>query len=357
MSQSDQRQGKAEPESFEDPGLPYHRPRLADKDPKAAKRAERQVAAMFGISILGTIIALWAYFGLDQSATDTASIMQMNTAIGIGVMLGLFGIGFGAIHWAKTLMRDHDMVEERHELRSSDEARAGAIQNLKDGVEDSGIGATPEGVGRRGLLKGSLITAVLLAPLALLVPQIGNMGGNWDVNALRHTMWKKGTRLARDPEGTLIKASDVTIGSAFHVIPEGLNELEHGKLEEKAKAIVLMVRLDPRDLNLQPGREDWSFDGIIAFSKVCTHVGCPVALYEQQTHHLLCPCHQSTFDVANGAKVIFGPARRPLPQLPIAVDDEGYIIAQSDFDEPVGPSYWDRLKTPGSPPSAEAVGN
>jgi ubiquinol-cytochrome c reductase iron-sulfur subunit len=357
MSQSDQRQDNAEPESFEDPGLPYHRPRLADKDPKAAKRAERQVAALFGVSILGTIIALWAYFGLDQTADDTASIMQMNTAIGIGVTLGLFGIGFGAIHWAKTLMRDHDMVEERHDLRSSDEARAGAIQNLKDGVEDSGIGATPEGVGRRGLLKGSLITAVLLAPLALLVPQIGNMGGDWDVNALRHTMWKKGTRLARDPEGTPIKASDVTIGSAFHVIPEGLNELEHGKLEEKAKAIVLMVRLDPRDLNLQPGREDWSFDGIIAFSKVCTHVGCPVALYEQQTHHLLCPCHQSTFDVANGAKVLFGPARRPLPQLPIAVDDEGYIIAQSDFDEPVGPSYWDRLKTPGSSPSAEEAGN
>lgn len=356
MSQSDQRQDNAEPESFEDPGLPYHRPRLADKDPKAAKRAERQVATLFGISILGTIIALWAYFGLDQMDSGTASIMQMNTAIGIGVMLGLFGIGFGAIHWAKTLMRDHDMVEERHELRSSDEARAGAIQNLKDGVEDSGIGAGPEGVARRGLLKGSLITAVLLAPLALLVPQIGNMGGDWNVSDLRHTMWKKGTRLASDPEGTPIKASDVTIGSAFQVIPEGLNELEHGMLEAKAKAIVVMVRLDPRDLNLQPGREDWSFDGIIAFSKVCTHVGCPVALYEQQTHHLLCPCHQSTFDVANGAKVIFGPANRPLPQLPIAVDDEGYIIAQSDFHEPVGPSYWDRLKAPGTSPIAEEAG-
>lgn len=353
MSQSDQSQDNDIPESFEDPGVPYHRPRLADKDPKAAKRAERQVAALFGLSILGTIIALWAYFGLDMSDDDTASIMQVNTAIGIGVMLAMFGIGFGAIHWAKTLMRDHEMVEERHELRSSDESREGAIQNLKDGVVDSGIGASPEGVARRGLLKGSLVTAVLLAPLALLVPQIGNMGGDWDVNLLRHTMWRKGTRLARDPEGTPIKASDVTIGSAFHVIPEGLNELEHGRIEAKAKAIVLMVRLDPRDLNIMPGREGWSFDGIIAFSKVCTHVGCPVALYEQQTHHLLCPCHQSTFDVANGANVIFGPAKRPLPQLPIAIDDEGYIIAQSDFDEPVGPSYWDRLKTPDASPSAE----
>jgi len=176
------------------------------------------------------------------------------------------------------------------------------------------------------------------------------------VSQFRHTMWKKGTRLTIDPTGTPIKAADVTIGSVFHVIPEGLNDLEEGKLEEKAKAIVLLIRMDPAQLNLQPGKETWSFDGIIAYSKVCTHVGCPVALYEQQTHHLLCPCHQSTFDVANGAKVIFGPAKRPLPQLPIAVDSEGYIVAQSDFQEPVGPSFWNRLKgdTPTASPSASA---
>lgn len=357
MSKQDQQQENSIPESFEDPGVPYHRPRLADKDPKAAKRAERQVAALFGVSIIGTIMAIWAYFGLKGEGDSPGAIMQVNTMIGLGVMLAMFGIGFGAIHWAKTLMRDHEMVEERHELRSSDEAREGAIQNLKDGVVDSGLGASPEGVARRGLLKGSLITAVLLAPLALLVPQIANMGGGYNVGLLRHTMWKKGTRLAIDPDGTLIKAADVTIGSAFHVIPDGLNDLEHGKLEAKAKAIVLMVRLDPRDLKPQGDREDWSFDGIIAFSKVCTHVGCPVALYEQQTHHLLCPCHQSTFDVADGAKVVFGPAKRPLPQLPIAVDEEGYIIAQSDFTEPVGASYWDRLKTPDTAPSAEEAGH
>jgi ubiquinol-cytochrome c reductase iron-sulfur subunit len=244
-------------------------------------------------------------------------------------------------------MRDHEMVEERHALRTSDENREIAVQYLKDGAVDSGLATS-----RRTLLKGSLITAVALAPLAILVPQIGNMGGDWNVSKLRHTMWAKGTKLARDPDGTPIKAADVTIGSVFHVIPEGLNELEHGKLEEKAKAVVLLIRMDPRDLNIQPGREDWSFDGIVAYSKICTHVGCPVALYEQQTHHLLCPCHQSTFDVANGAKVIFGPAKRPLPQLPIAVDDEGYIIAQSDFHEPVGPSYWDRLKGTSPSPSA-----
>jgi len=327
-------------DEFTDPGVPKeHRPRRADVDPQAAKKAERQVAVLFGISVIGTVIAIWAWATADGGGDDIGAVQRTTMFVGTGIFLSMIGIGTGAIHWAKTLMRDHDMVEERHALRSSDEVRAGAIDNLKEGAKDSGIG-----VGRRGLLKGSLVTALAIAPLSVLVPAVGNLGGDWNVSKFRHTMWRQGTRLAKDPDGTLIKASDVTIGSVFHVIPDGLNELEHGKLEEKAKAVVLLVRLDPKDLKLRPGREDWSFDGIIAYSKICTHVGCPVALYEQQTHHLLCPCHQSTFDVADGAKVIFGPAKRPLPQLPIAVDDEGYIIAKDDFSEPIGPSYWERLK-------------
>ena len=151
-------------------------------------------------------------------------------------------------------------------------------------------------------------------------------------------------RLAHDPDGTPIRAADVVLGSAVHVIPEELSKLGHedGYLEEKAKAIVLLVRLLPEQLHPRESRKDWAYDGIVAYSKVCTHVGCPVALYEQQTHHLLCPCHQSQFDITEEAKVIFGPAARPLPQLPIAVDDEGYLVAQSDFHEPVGPSFWER---------------
>jgi ubiquinol-cytochrome c reductase iron-sulfur subunit len=171
---------------------------------------------------------------------------------------------------------------------------------------------------------------------------IGNIGEDWNIGQLKHTMWRKGTRLTTDPLGRPVKASDVTIGSVFHIIPEGLEKTAH-PLDEKAKAVVLLLRLDPRDIKSEQG-EGWSYDGILAFSKICTHVGCPVALYEQQTHHLLCPCHQSTFDVADGAKVVFGPAKRPLPQLPITVDDEGYLVAQSDFHQPVGPSFWERLK-------------
>ena len=322
------------PERFENPGLEPHRARLTDADPAAARRATRQVSALFGISVIGTLGLIVAYVAFPPGET-VASIRLSNLLLGSALFLSLMGIGTAAVHWAKTLMSDREAVEDRHPQKSTPEVRQAAVLALKDGAEDSGIA-------RRGVLKGAMISALALFPLGLVVPLIGEVGGDWNVGAFRHTMWKRGTRLTRDPSGTPIKASDVTVGSAFHVIPDKLREQEHW-IEEKAKAVVLMVRLDPADLRSEQG-EGWSYDGIVAFSKICTHVGCPVALYEQQTHHLLCPCHQSTFDMADGARVVFGPASRPLPQLPITVDDEGYLIAQSDFHEPIGPSYWVRLK-------------
>jgi ubiquinol-cytochrome c reductase iron-sulfur subunit len=255
--------------------------------------------------------------------------------MGIGMALSLLGIGFGAVHWAKTLMPDNEVSESRHPARSSDEARAKAIEIVK--LADGESGFT-----RRKLIRRTLYGALAFFPIPAVVifgdlgPQVGD--------TLKHTMWRAGTRLTKDPTGIPIKASEVTIGSVFHVIPEGLKDLEEHKLEEKAKAAVLLVRVNPGELKEDPEKANWSYDGIVAYSKICTHVGCPVALYEQHTHHLLCPCHQSTFDLADHCKVVFGPAARPLPQLPIAVDDEGYLVAQSDFLEPIGPSFWDIRK-------------
>lgn len=322
------------PERFEDPGAEPHSPRATETDPAAARRTTRQVAVLFTISMLGTVGLIVAYVAVPPGQT-VASVRLSNLLLGSALFLSLFGIGAAFVHWARTIMSSREVTEARHPQKSTPEVRDAAVAALKEGAEDSGIA-------RRGVLKGAMISALALFPLGLAVPLIGEVGGDWNVGAFRHTMWKRGTRLARDPSGTPIKASDVTVGSAFHVIPEGLRDSEHW-IEEKAKAVVLMVRLDPADLKSEQG-EGWSYDGIVAFSKICTHVGCPVALYEQQTHHLLCPCHQSTFDIADGAKVVFGPAARPLPQLPITVDDEGYLIAQSDFHEPIGPSYWERLK-------------
>jgi len=320
------------------PGLPPHRERVTDQDPAKMRAAVRTVYTLFYLSVAGSIWAIAAYFLFPMEDGELASVRANNLFIGLGIALALLAIGVAAIHWSKAIMSDKEHVEHRHPTRGKDTTRAGAVQAFAEANEESGFG-------RRAMIRNSLIAALVasVAPGIVLFRGLAPQGVN-PVELLSHTMWESGMRLARDPSGTPIKASEVTLGSAFQVIPEPLAGLSHhdGYLEEKAKAIVLLMRLPPEQLQETEERASWSYDGIVAYSKVCTHVGCPVALYEQQTHHLLCPCHQSQFDVSRGAEVIFGPAARPLPQLPIAVDDEGYLVAQSDFHEPVGPSFWER---------------
>jgi ubiquinol-cytochrome c reductase iron-sulfur subunit len=150
--------------------------------------------------------------------------------------------------------------------------------------------------------------------------------------------------------GTPIRPEEVEIGQLINTQPEILFETEDGErtyegtelLQAKTKASTIVVRMQPDDITPSAGRANWGVDGILCYSKICTHVGCPISLWEQQTHHLLCPCHQSTFDVTRDCAVIFGPAARPLPQLPLAVDEEGYLVSRDDFQEPIGPSYWER---------------
>ena len=325
------------PDAVQNPGHPPHGRRATDLDEKKAKSAERVVYALFYVSLAGSLAAVLAYMFFPMETGDMMEIRLHTMFVGAAMALALLALGTGAVHWGKALMADHESTEERHPVPSSPELRAEVAEVFRVADEESGFS-------RRSLVRNSLIGALVAFPLPGLVLLRGLGPQDIDpVEVLRHTMWEPGIRLARDPSGVAIKASDVQIGSVFHVIPENLHDAEN-HLNEKAKAIVLLMRLDPQDLVEEEDRKSWSYDGIVAYSKVCTHVGCPVALYEQHTHHLLCPCHQSQFDVSDGAKVVFGPAKRPLPQLPITVDDEGYLIAQRDFEEPVGPSYWERLK-------------
>jgi ubiquinol-cytochrome c reductase iron-sulfur subunit len=316
------------------PGLPPHRERITDSDPKKERLAERRVGGLFLLSALGSVLAVVFYFLFPIVPGDVASVRVNTLSLGLAMALGLLTVGIGAVHWAKSLMTSGELVEARHGTRGTDETRAIAAEVFTLGNKESGFT-------RRSLVRNTLFGALALTPIPAVV-LFRDLAPDAEPNELlRHTLWAKNVRLTRDPSGTPIKASDVTYGSAFHVIPEGINERED-LLEQKAKAAVLVMRLRPEDLTEADDRKDWSYDGIVAYSKICTHVGCPVALYEQQTHHLLCPCHQSQFDVSRGAAVIFGPAKRPLPQLPIAIDSEGYLVAQSDFLEPVGPSFWER---------------
>jgi len=328
-----ERPRSASPERFENPGLPPHVDRMADTDVRAARRAERQVAFLFVLSIVGTLLTLVGYFVVPLGEdTSAGAVLTSNILLGTGLFLALFGIGTGAVHWAKTLMPDHEEIDERHQIEGSPEEQREAVAIIADGVGDSGIG-------RRPLIRNTLVGAIALAPLPAVV-LLKDTGPNPE-GVLAETIWTAGTRLVTDPTGTPVRASDLDLGSVVHVQPEGIEESSHF-LDEKAKAAVLLIRLEPEEL--AEASLAGAYAGIVAYSKICTHMGCPVALYEQTTNHLLCPCHQTTYDVTQDCAVIFGPAKRPLPQLPISVDDEGYLVATAGFSEPVGPSYWEREK-------------
>jgi ubiquinol-cytochrome c reductase iron-sulfur subunit len=252
--------------------------------------------------------------------------------MGLGLALSLMGIGLGAIHWAKTLMTDTEVVGERHEFRSEDADRADFVATVKEQGAASGLG-------RRSLIKRTLGLSLGLIGIAPLVA-LRDLGP-LPKKSLEQTSWKAGTRLVVDPSNRPIKPSDIEVGGVVQVLPELLPG-EERTLENVGKDAVLLIRIRPEEFELSPERLSWTYQGIIAFSKICTHMGCAIALYEQQTKHLLCPCHQSTFDVPRAAKVIFGPAARPLPQLAITLDSEGYLVAQKPFTEAVGPSFWER---------------
>ncbi|CAB4530410.1 MAG: Rieske 2Fe-2S domain-containing protein [Actinobacteria bacterium] len=323
-------------EAIKDPGLPAHVHRKADTDSAAADRAERQVAILFGISALGTALLIVSYIFIPDDVFIFIPVMGNQNAhqlgLGLGMAISLFFIGMGAIHWAKTLMPDTEVVAQRHEFRSPDSDRKEFVEAVK-----SGAGAA--GLGRRSLIKKSLGAALGLSALSplLLLRDLGPL----PEKELEKTTWKSGTYLVTDPGNRRIKASDLEVGAVAQVLPE-IEDPEHRKLSDIAKDAVLLIRLRPQEFNLEANKLAMTHDGIIAFSKICSHMGCAVALYEQQTKHLLCPCHQSTFDVTRGAKVIFGPSARPLPQLDITIDQEGYLVARQPFSEPVGPSFWER---------------
>jgi ubiquinol-cytochrome c reductase iron-sulfur subunit len=323
-------------EPLADPGLPEHIHRKADTDPIAAKRAERQVAVLFSLSALGTLLFIYSFFFIAEDQFVFIPIMGSTNAhqlgIGIGMAASLLFIGFGAVHWAKKLMPDQEVIAQRHKMRSQDSDRDEFVKTVK-------AGAAQAGLGRRPLIKRTLAAAAGLAglPAIIILRDLGPLPGN----SLNETSWKTGTRLVTDPGDRPIKPSDLEVGAVAQVMPE-LADGKKRKLEDVAKDAVLLIRIRPAEFQLDPQRLSWTYEGIIAFSKICSHMGCAVALYEQTTKHLLCPCHQSTFDVTRAAKVIFGPAARPLPQLAITVDADGYLIAKQPFTEAVGPSFWER---------------
>ncbi len=336
-SGQDSAHGKAVAENpFADPGLPPHKPRIQDIDERAAKRSERTVALLFTVSMLATVgfIASFVAFDVDQIVYiwPLGHVSILHVMLGLTLGIALFCIGAGAVHWARTLMSDVEVADDRHPIEASPEVKAKVMADFREGAAESAIG-------RRKLIRNTMFGALAMVPLSgvVLLRELGPLPGD----KLFKTSWANGKLLINMNTNEPLRPEDVVVGSLTFAKPEGLEESDHDFNTLIAKDALMIVRIQPEDI--KDKRElEWSHEGIVAFSKICTHVGCPISLYEQQTHHVLCPCHQSTFDLSDGARVIFGSCRHALPQLRIGVNDEGFLEALGDFEEPVGPAFWER---------------
>jgi ubiquinol-cytochrome c reductase iron-sulfur subunit len=310
-----------------EPWIPADPPDLV-----SAKNWERVAALLFILSALASVGFIAAYVGLEigtKNGDVVDATLRSNLALGTAMSVAFLAIGIGMVIWVRYIMPPAEVTEERHPMASDPADRAAFAETFIEGAEASQITKRP-------LLRRTLLAAMLpvaAAPLVVL-RDLGPLPGT----SLRHTVWKKGMRLTVYGSNQPITPADFdSPGGMITVIPEGFQDND----EVLAKATVIIIKMEPGLLKA-PTNLNWTVDNIVAYSKICTHVGCPAALYEQTTHKILCPCHQSTFDATRGATVLFGPAPRPLPQLPITTDAQGYLVAQSDFHEPIGPSFWER---------------
>jgi ubiquinol-cytochrome c reductase iron-sulfur subunit len=271
-------------------------------------RVEWLVVALFGITAIAGLALLVVYILGGQTQIE-------------GVLLGiaLSSIGAGVVLWAQELMDTPVVIEERHEATSSPEETADFQAALNEEA----------GFTRRKLLVGMLLTALAGLGAALAIPAL-SLGPAPGAEQFQ-TSWRRGLRLVR-LDGTPVHADDLAVDSLLTVFPDGAT----GSADSQA----LLIRVPPELLHLAPDRASWAPNGYVAYSKICTHAGCPVGLFRATERVLICPCHQSTFDVLAGATPVFGPAGRPLPQLPIHLEADGTFVADGDFPEAVGPSFW-----------------
>ncbi|HOC13257.1 MAG TPA: Rieske 2Fe-2S domain-containing protein [Propionicimonas sp.] len=325
-----------------DPGIEQHPPRQSDVDPAVADRAYRRIVGMLMAVPVLVVAFLVVYFAVPRDAeliVFGANLKMQTTLLGLSAGIAVLLVGMAAIVWARSLMTDEEIVDDRHELSSPPEVREQVLADIEQGIEETGIR-------RRKLIGSGMAGALGLLALPAVV-SLADMGP-WPTADLRaktieKTVWAEAMQLVNDVNHLPLKADEIQVGQLINAQPKALQDL-HGTAyqQAKAKAAIIVVRMDPNTIRIPESRRDWQVDGILCYSKICTHVGCPISLWEQQTHHLLCPCHQSTFDLGNSGVVVFGPAARSLPQLPIMVDKDGYLVARSDFTVPVGPSYFER---------------
>jgi ubiquinol-cytochrome c reductase iron-sulfur subunit len=320
----------------------HYAPRFPVPGTRAERRVERAIALLLlltGLLGLGFVAAYiwwpWKYHegtGLDK---------LYNPVLGLTLGLSLALLGFAIVAWAKKLLPEEVSIQERHDTPALDE-RALTGATLLNMVDETGIK-------RRPLLKGALLVGAAPLGLAAAAPLIGGLIKK-PGHILFETAWKpadgKLIQLTRE-DGSGIRPEDVSVGGQATVFPG----VPHGATNQHADSPVLLIHLREEDaqtlranlrnvaVNAEDGGAMWG--NFVAYSKICTHAGCPASLYEQQTNRLLCPCHQSQFQITDNARPVFGPATRRLPMLPLGIEN-GVLVAKSDFRVPIGPGFWER---------------
>lgn len=297
---------------------------VARLDDPHLKEAARNPKRTENIIALCMVVGIFAVAGFGAAYWVNAAPWVIASTMGVG----LFFLGFGLTAWGKYLMPQGPFVEERHPLASTADERDAMSAAL---VERTGVV-----VKRRKMLGGLFAGGAGIFGIVAIFPLLRSLGpvpGNtFDV-----TNWKAGSLLV-DSNGRPVHRDDLQPGGIMTVFPDGYENSEEGQAIDQT----VLIRYQDVSYTTQPGRETWGPAGYLAFSKLCTHLGCPVGLYEQELELLVCPCHQSMFNVADGCVPEFGPAPRPLPQLALYIDSAGYLRAQGPYDQPVGPGFWER---------------
>jgi ubiquinol-cytochrome c reductase iron-sulfur subunit len=243
-----------------------------------------------------------------------------NWWLGGFLALGLLSLGAGLTYWGLYVYRGQ-LSREEFPFPQTNTKERGALVNELDRNQDV--------MTRKGFL-GLLLAAgagVLAIGALFPVQSLGPLPGQ----TLSYTEWRKGSRLVTR-DGRLVARDALSSGGFIIAFPEGHID--------SARSPVALFQVQADQLELPAGRESWTPDGFVAYSIICTHAGCPATQYEDESQLLLCPCHDSAFNILTGAKPVFGPAARPLPQLPLMIDSRGDLAAQSDFEEPIGPGFW-----------------
>lgn len=376
---------------LDDVTVAYRKERFPVENDPAEKRAERKLNIWLIISIIAALCFLgvylfWPWHYKGHGDEGLLQYTLYTPLLGLSAGIAILSLGIFIVNFVKTMIPEEIAVQRRHDGPSDEVDRRTITALLNDAWTTSTLG-------RRKAMQGLLGVGGALFGLVVIAPLGGMVKNPWKRGELTYngdgTLWTSGWTLHENGvklylgRDTGAIAEEHTGQSGTHFTTQGVSRLVRMRPEDLAAAAmetvfplaeedvndgdlydpkkdvyenhmhsihgprnaVMLIRLrsdDAAKVVEREGQEDFHYGDYYAYSKICTHIGCPTSLYEAQTNRILCPCHQSQFDALHYGKPVFGPAARALPQLPITVDEDGYLIAKDNFVESIGPAFWER---------------